>query len=62
MPILEVTLGPGEEIVSAHAELARMTPGIQQSQSAAGGGGGGLMRRLKRAMGGGGMVGDMFRG
>jgi uncharacterized protein (AIM24 family) len=45
MPILEVTLGPGEEIVSGHAELARMTPGIQLSQSEAGGG----------------MVGDLFR-
>jgi uncharacterized protein (TIGR00266 family) len=58
MPILEVTLGPGEEIVSTHAELAWMTPGIQLSQSASGGGGGGgggLMRGLKRVMGGGGL-------
>jgi uncharacterized protein (TIGR00266 family) len=63
MPILEVTLGPGEEIVSTHAELAWMTPGIQLSQSASGGGGGGgLMRGLKRVMGGGGLFLTRYTG
>ena len=65
MPILEVALGPGEEIVSTHAELAWMTPGIQLSQTAgggAGGGGGGLMRGLKRVMGGGGLFLTRYAG
>jgi uncharacterized protein (TIGR00266 family) len=59
MPILEVRLDQGEEIVSTHGELAWMTPGIQLSQHASGGDGGGhghgLMRGLKRVMGGGGL-------
>jgi uncharacterized protein (TIGR00266 family) len=63
MPILEVALGQGEEIVATHGELAWMTPGIQMSQAAAGGGGGGgFMRAAKRVMGGGGLFLTRYAG
>jgi uncharacterized protein (AIM24 family) len=58
MPILEVQLNDGEEVVSTHGELAWMTQSIQLSQrmSTGGpGGGGGFMQGLKRAVGGGGV-------
>src|SRR5580692_494075 len=60
MPILEVTLDPGEAVVSTHGELSWMTPNIQLSQhmSTSGPGGtgsGGFMAGLKRVMGGGGL-------
>ena len=57
MPVLEVTLQPGEQVVSTHGELSWMTPNIQLSQHMATGGpaGGGLMRGLKRVLGGGGL-------
>jgi uncharacterized protein (AIM24 family) len=63
MPILEVTLEPGEAVVSTHGELSWMTPNIQLSQHMStggpggqgGGGGGGFMAGLKRVMGGGGL-------
>ena len=34
MPILQVALEQGEELVSTHGELAWMTPSIQMSQTA----------------------------
>jgi uncharacterized protein (AIM24 family) len=62
MPVLEVTLEPGEQVISTHGELSWMTPNIQLSQhmggaprSSSGPGGGGLMQGLKRVMGGGGL-------
>jgi uncharacterized protein (AIM24 family) len=60
MPILEVSLNDGEEVVSTHGELAWMTQSIQLSQrpgtgGGGGGGGGGFMQGLKRAIGGGGI-------
>ena len=57
MPILEVTLNDGEEVISTHGELAWMTQSIQLSQrmGTGGPGGGGLMAGLKRAVGGGGV-------
>jgi uncharacterized protein (AIM24 family) len=58
MPVLEVTLQQGEQVVSTHGELSWMTPTIQMSQttSAGGQGGGhGLMAGLKRVVGGGGL-------
>jgi len=59
MPILEVTLDQGEEVVSTHGELAWMTPNVQLRTGAGGpaggGGGGGFMQGLKRAVGGGGI-------
>lgn len=55
MPILEVSLAQGEQVISTHGELAWMTQGVQMSQRANTAGGGGLMRGLKRAMGGAGL-------
>jgi uncharacterized protein (TIGR00266 family) len=52
MPVLEVTVQPGEQLISTHGELSWMTSNMQMSQSA---GGGGLMQGLKRVMGGGGL-------
>lgn len=63
MPILEVSLGQGEELVSTHGELAWMTPSIQMSQTMnTGGGGGGFMKGLKRVMGGGGLFLTKYTG
>jgi uncharacterized protein (TIGR00266 family) len=63
MPILEVSLGQGEELVSTHGELAWMTPSIQMSQTMnTGGGGGGFMQGLKRVMGGGGLFLTKYTG
>jgi uncharacterized protein (AIM24 family) len=55
MPVLEVTLQQGEQVVSTHGELSWMTPNIQMSQHVSSGHGGGLMQGLKRVMGGGGL-------
>jgi uncharacterized protein (AIM24 family) len=63
MPILEVSLAQDEQLVSAHGELAWMTPSIQMSQkTSAGGGGGGLMQGLKRVVGGGGLFVTHYAG
>jgi uncharacterized protein (TIGR00266 family) len=57
MPVLEIMLQQGEQVVSTHGELSWMTPNIQLSQHTGSGGphGGGLMQGLKRVMGGGGL-------
>lgn len=59
MPVLEVGLEPGEEVISTHGSLSWMSPNLQMSQTtstgAKGGKGGGLLGGLKRAMGGGGL-------
>jgi uncharacterized protein (TIGR00266 family) len=59
MPVLEVTLQQGEQVISTHGELSWMTPNIQMSQHMGTGGsrgqGGGFMQGLKRVMGGGGL-------
>ena len=52
MPVLEVTVQPGEQLVSTHGELSWMTANMQMSQTA---GGGGFIGGLKRVMGGGGI-------
>ena len=62
MPILVVSLGQGEQVISAHGELAWMTPSIQMSQRMNTGGGGGLMQGLKRAIGGGGIFVTHYEG
>lgn len=59
MPILEVSLAQGEEVISTHGELAWMTPSVQMSQTT---GGGGLMKGLRRAMGGGGLFLTRYQG
>ena len=61
MPVLEVTLEQGEQVISTHGELSWMTPNIQMSQHMSGGasgtpgGHGHLMQGLKRVLGGGGL-------
>jgi uncharacterized protein (TIGR00266 family) len=52
MPVLEVTVQPGEQLISTHGELSWMTANIQMSQTM---GGGGFMQGLKRALGGSGI-------
>lgn len=55
LPVLELSLGPGEAVISTHGELSWMTPNITLSQTIGGGGGGGLFAAAKRALGGGGL-------
>lgn len=62
MPILEIVLAQGEQIVSAHGELAWMSPGVQMSQQTGMGGAGGFMQGLKRAVGGGGIFVTSYQG
>jgi uncharacterized protein (AIM24 family) len=72
MPILQVSLEQGEEVVSTHGELAWMTPSITLSQTTStggagagagpGGGGGGFMQGLKRMVGGGGLFLTRYAG
>lgn len=63
MPILQVSLEQGEEVVSTHGELAWMTPSIMMSQTTnTGGGGGGIMQGLKRMVGGGGLFMTRYAG
>ncbi len=59
MPILEVALEAGEEVISEHGELAWMTAGVRMSQTS---GGGGLMRGLRRMAGGGGLLLTRYAG
>lgn len=53
MPVLEVSLDPGDRLVSTHGELSWMTANVQMSQTTNTGGSGGLMKGLKRMIGGG---------
>src|SRR4051812_32619397 len=53
MPVLEITLQDGEEVLTPHGELSWMSPNIQMSQTTGAGASGGLMGGLKRALGGG---------
>lgn len=62
MPILQVSLDQGEEVVSTHGELAWMTASISMSQTASTGGGGGFMQGLKRIAGGGGLFLTRYQG
>jgi uncharacterized protein (TIGR00266 family) len=52
MPVLEVTLQPGESIVSEAGELSWMTSSIELTTSTQMGGGGGMFGALKRMTGG----------
>lgn len=52
MPVLELTLGPGEAVFAESGELSWMTGGIEMRTSTQFGGGGGLGGMLKRAVGG----------
>jgi len=53
LPVLEITLESGEEVVTIHGELSWMTPNVQLSQTAGGGGPGG-----PPGLGGGGLSGS----
>lgn len=53
MPVLEVSLNPGEVIFSEAGQLSWMTQAIQMRTSTQAGGGGGLGGVFRRAMGGG---------
>jgi uncharacterized protein (TIGR00266 family) len=55
LPVLEVSLDPGEAVISTHGELSWMTPNVKLSQTTGSGfgGGGGLFAAAKRALSGG---------
>jgi len=53
MPVLELTLAPGEAIFAESGELSWMTSSIRMTTSTQYGGGGGLDGVFKRAVGGG---------
>jgi len=53
LPVLELTLQPGESIISESGELSWMTSAIDMQTSTQMGGGGGMFGALKRGMGGG---------
>lgn len=55
MPVLEITLGPGERLTAEGGEVAWYTPGCQLETSTrfGSGGKGGFLSGLKRALGGG---------
>lgn len=55
MPVLEITLDPGERIVAEGGDVAWLTPGfdIETSTAYGSGGKGGFMSGLKRMVGGG---------
>ncbi|MBV9280519.1 MAG: TIGR00266 family protein [Chloroflexi bacterium] len=52
MPVLEVTLNPGESVVSVSGELSWMSSAIEMQTHSQFGGGGGVFGALKRATGG----------
>ena len=55
MPVLEVTLAPGERIIAEGDEIGWLTPGLGMETSTrfGSGGKGGFMSGLKRVLGGG---------
>ncbi len=57
MPVLEVSLEPGEAVISTHGELSWMTPSLRMSQTTGlnQSGRGGLFSGIKRVVGGGGL-------
>lgn len=61
LPVLDVTLEQGEEVISTHGELSWMTANIQMSQTTNTGGGKGLLAGLKRMAGGGGIFLTRYR-
>lgn len=55
MPVLEVTLSPGDRLIAEGGEVGWLTPGLQMETSTrfGSGGRGGFMSGLKRVLGGG---------
>jgi uncharacterized protein (TIGR00266 family) len=62
MPVLEVTLDSGEEVISTHGQLSWMTANVEMSQTMNTGGTKGFMAGLKRVVGGGGLFLTRYRG
>jgi uncharacterized protein (TIGR00266 family) len=61
LPVLEVTLDAGDEVISTHGELSWMTDNVEMSQTTNTGGQKGLMAGLKRMAGGGGLFLTRYR-
>jgi uncharacterized protein (TIGR00266 family) len=61
MPVLQVVLEKGEEILTPHGDLVWMSKGVHMSQTTRAGGGG-IVRGLKRMMGGGGLFVTKYEG
>src|SRR5579862_7998811 len=61
LPVLDVTLDAGDEVISTHGELSWMTSNVEMSQTANTGGAKGLMSGLKRMAGGGGLMMTRYR-
>jgi len=61
MPVLEVTLGKGESVVTPHGELVWMSKGVHMSQTTRAAGGG-LVRGIRRMLGGGGLFLTRYEG
>ncbi|MCU1490398.1 MAG: hypothetical protein JWM85_1803 [Acidimicrobiaceae bacterium] len=61
LPVLEVTLQAGDEVISTHGELSWMTSNVEMSQSVNTGSGKGLLAGLKRVAGGGGLFLTRYR-
>ncbi|MCL4422557.1 MAG: AIM24 family protein [Actinobacteria bacterium] len=55
LPVLELMLEPGEEVISTHGQLSWMSPNAQMTQTTGTGSSHGLMAGLKRLAGGGGL-------
>ena len=53
MPVLEITLGPGENVIAVSGELSWMSSSIDMHTTTQHGGDGGLFGALKRVVGGG---------
>lgn len=56
LPVLEIALDPGEQVVSTRGELSWMSPNLQMSQTFGAGASHGFMAGLKRLAGGGGLL------
>lgn len=56
LPVLEVALDPGEELISTHGELSWMSPNLRMSQTLGTGASHGFKATLKRLAGGGGLM------
>ncbi len=61
LPVLEVTLDPGESIISESGEMSWMTQSIEMSTHTQAAGGGGFMGAIKRVAGGGSLFMTEYR-
>lgn len=61
LPVLEVTLNPGESIISESGEMSWLTASVQMTTHTQFGGGGGFMGAFKRVAGGGSLFMTEYR-